>query len=128
LIGGCKLVIIYRKLLDGGRLTDDVGSGRVEALLPGMLVITDVIRVEPDIGDVVKVVAIPGTDRLSKGDADVVNVPVGDTVGMPGEAGDVADSEETIGVISGVRVTRVLKRLGGAMLFSHSVVPLITEK
>ena len=121
-------MIRYRKTLDGGRLTDDVGSGRVEALLPGMLVITDVIRVEPDIGDLVKVVAIPGTDRLSEGVADIGNVPVGGTVGMPGEADDVADSEETIGVISGVRVTRVLKRLGGAMLFSHSVVPLITEK
>jgi hypothetical protein len=35
---------------------------------------------------------------------------------------------ETVGVISGVLVTRVLNRLGGATLFIHSVVPLTTEK
>lgn len=36
--------------------------------------------------------------------------------------------DEMIGVTSGVLVTRVLNRLGGAMLFIHSVVPLTTEK
>jgi hypothetical protein len=128
LIGECKLVIGHIETLDGGRLTDDVGSGRIEALLPGMLVITDVIRVEPDIGDVVKVVANPGIEGLGEGDTNVVKVPVDCRVGRPEEDGDVVDSEETIGVISGVRVMRLLKRLGGAMLFSHSVVPLITEK
>ena len=88
----------------------------------------DVMKVELDIGTVLKVVAVPGRDGLSEGNADVVNVPVGGRVGRPGDDGDVADSEDKIGVISGVRVIRVLNRLGGAMLFSHSVVPLITEK
>jgi hypothetical protein len=111
-----------------GKLTDDKGGRSTEAVLPGVFVMTDVIRVEPDIGDVVKVVGIPGLGGLGEGKADVVGVPVGSTVGSPGEDGAVIDSEETTGVISGVRVTKVLKRLGGAMLFSHSVVPLITEK
>jgi hypothetical protein len=89
---------------------------------------TEVIRVEPDISDVVKVVGIPGLVGLGEGNAETVNVPVGGTVGSSGEDGAVTNSEETTGVIPGVRVTKVLKRLGGAMLFSHSVVPLITEK
>jgi hypothetical protein len=97
-------------------------------LLPGILADKDVTRVEPDVGDEVREVADPGIDGLNEGNADVINVPVDGTVGRYEEDGAVADSEETIGVISGVRVTRVLKRLGGAMLFSHSVVPLITEK
>ena len=55
----------------------------------------------------------------------MVDIPVEDTVGY----GDlVTDKEETAGVISGVRVMRVLKRLGGAMLSSQCVVLLTTEK
>jgi hypothetical protein len=111
-----------------GRLTNDGNDRDAEARLPGTLVISDVIRVDPDISDVVKVVATPGVGGLGEGNADVPNGTVGGTAGRPGEDGAVVDSEEMTGVISGVRVTKVLKRLGGAMLFSHSVVPLITEK
>jgi hypothetical protein len=89
---------------------------------------TEVISVDPDISDVVKVVATPGVGGLGEGNADVPNVTVGGTVGRPGEDGAVVDSEEMTGVISGVRVMKLLRRLGGAILFSHSVVPLITEK
>jgi hypothetical protein len=60
--------------------------------------------------------------------ADVVAVCVGDAVAAPEEDVPIVDNEETIGVISAVRVTRVLKRLGGEILLSHSVVPLMTEK
>lgn len=53
-------------------------------------------------------------------------------VGVRGNEAEAADptagNEEMIGVISGVFVKRVLKRVGGAMLFNHSVVPLTTEK
>lgn len=42
--------------------------------------------------------------------------------------GGAFDIEEMTGVTSGVLVTIVLNRLGGAMLFIHSVVPLTTEK
>ncbi|KAH3919407.1 hypothetical protein HBI56_026320 [Parastagonospora nodorum] len=38
------------------------------------------------------------------------------------------DTDEMIGVISGVFVMRVLNWLGGVMLFIHSVVPFTTEK
>lgn len=38
------------------------------------------------------------------------------------------DTDEIIGVISGVFVMRVLNWLGGVMLFIHSVVPFTTEK
>lgn len=38
------------------------------------------------------------------------------------------DTEEITGVITGVCVTNVLKRLGGATPSSHSVVPFTTEK
>jgi hypothetical protein len=42
--------------------------------------------------------------------------------------GEVNGKEEMMGVISGVLVDRVLKRLGGVILSIHSVVPLMTEK
>jgi hypothetical protein len=41
---------------------------------------------------------------------------------------EVSGTEEMIGVVSGVLVDSVLKRLGGVMLSIHSVVPLMTEK
>jgi len=65
----------------------------------------------------------PGIDESS-----VVDVPVNGVVESLGNDDPVADNEETIGVISGVRVTRVLNRLGGAMLSSQCVVLLTTEK
>jgi hypothetical protein len=56
-----------------------------------------------------------------------------DDVGSPFDGLDKAsDGEvigtEMIGVTSGVLVDSVLNRLGGAMLFIHSVVLLMTEK
>jgi hypothetical protein len=41
---------------------------------------------------------------------------------------EVIGTEDMINVISGVTVDSVLNRLGGVMLFIHSVVPLMTEK
>jgi hypothetical protein len=52
-------------------------------------------------------------------------------VGTPFDGPDkceVTGTEEMMGVISGVMVDSVLNRLGGVMLFIHSVVPLMTEK
>jgi hypothetical protein len=48
----------------------------------------------------------------------------------PDEAaeGAITGTEDMAGVISGVAVDSVLNRLGGVMLFIHSVVPLMTEK
>jgi len=66
-----------------------------------------------------------GSDRDS---ADVVDPNVEDPTATPEEG--ILDSpiEERIGLTSAVLVGKVLNRLGGAMLSSHSVVLLTTEK
>lgn len=46
----------------------------------------------------------------------------------PKEDSLIIDIDEGIGVVSDTLVRRVLNRLGGATLFSHSVVPFTTEK
>jgi hypothetical protein len=84
--------------------------------------------VEPEVNDDVNVVSDPGAERPGIDSAVVVDACVDETVAAPEDDVPVTDKEETRGVMSAVRVTRVLKRLGGAMLLSHSVVPLITEK
>ena len=66
-----------------------------------------------------------GPDRDS---ADVVGPNVEDTTAAPEEGILVTPTEETIGVISTVLVGKVLNRLGGAILSSHSVVLFTTEK
>jgi hypothetical protein len=60
-----------------------------------------------------------GTPKLDEIGA---GVPGGSTMLEPDDSIDV-----TTPVKVGVRVTKVLKRLGGATLSSHSVVPLTTE-
>lgn len=54
------------------------------------------------------------------------------TVQDPDETSDegqlLIGIEDRTDMISGVFVIRVLKREGGAILFNHSVVPLMTEK
>jgi hypothetical protein len=104
-----------------------VSSGSA-SVLPGALVVT-VMNVESDTSEVINV--MPGTEGAVLGGsaAESLVMPTdGGTVGAPGEGSVVTESEEITGVISGVRVMRVLKRLGGAMLFSHCVDPLTTEK
>lgn len=66
-----------------------------------------------------------GSDKES---ADVVDPNVEDTTAAPEESILVSPTEETIGVTSTVLVGKVLNRLGGAILSSHSVVLFTTEK
>ena len=66
-----------------------------------------------------------GPDRDS---ADVVDPDVEETTAAPEEGILVTPTEETIGVTSTVLVGKVLNRLGGAILSSHSVVLFTTEK
>jgi len=66
-----------------------------------------------------------GPDRDS---AEVVSPNVEDTAAAPEEGIVVTPTEETIGVTSTVLVGKVLNRVGGAILSSHSVVLFTTEK
>lgn len=89
-----------------------------------------VMRVEPDsivVVVVVKVVADPSGSEV-KDAPEVVDATVGGAGDISGRGRTVAAIDEIAGVISGVLVINVLKRLGGAMLFNHCVVPLTTEK
>jgi hypothetical protein len=63
------------------------------------------------------------TDRT-----DVVEPSVEESTIAPEEDISGLSTEEMIGVTSAVRVGRVLNRLGGAILLSHSVVLFTTEK
>jgi hypothetical protein len=128
LIGRRKLDVSDDVGPNGGRLTDDKANEEGEGLLPETLVPTDDRSVEPEVSDDVNSVSDPGVEGPGIDSALVVDVCVDDTVAAPEEDVPVIDNEETRGVISAVWVTRVLKRLGGAMLLSHSVVPLMTEK
>jgi hypothetical protein len=113
--------------VDGRIMVGIVSSGSA-SVLPNALVVT-VMNVDSDTKEVIKVV--PGAEGavLSGGAAESLVIPTGgNRVGAPGEIDAVTESEEITGVISGVRVMRVLKRLGGAMLFNHCVDPLTTEK
>lgn len=106
------------------RITVVGGRGGYVELLPiSTLVMIVLISVESDNIAVVNVVVGLEGGGTGGDEAEAVDTPVGGTGGMPG-----GDKDEIIGVICGVLVTKVLKRLGGAMLFSHSVVPLTTEK
>ena len=80
--------------------------------------------VGPDIGELTD----DETKRLDTDRADVVDPNVEDTTAAPEEGMRVSPTEETIGVTSTVLVGKVLNRLGGAMLSSHSVVLFTTEK
>lgn len=113
---------------NGDKLTDDKANEEVKGLLPKTLVSTDDPNVSPEVNDDVNVAPSSGVEGLDMDSADVVAVCVDDAVAAPDEDVPIVDNEETIGVISAVRVTRVLKRLGGEILLSHSVVPLMTEK
>lgn len=100
--------------------------GRVRPLPLGTLMMMLVIRVEPDWTIVVRDVkgAGDGGAGLKPGMVDGRVDGAGDTIG-----GGCPDPgcEEMMGVTTGVWVIRVLKRLGGATLLSHCVLPLITE-
>ena len=113
---------------DEDKLTDDKANEDVKGLLPKTLVPIDDPNVNPEVNDDVNVAPGSGVEGLNMDSADVVAVCVDDAVAAPDEDVPIVDNEETIGVISAVRVTRVLKRLGGEILLSHSVVPLMTEK
>ena len=120
---GCPMEL--EEIAGGGENAgvDDGGSGT--PLLGGWLVITLVTNVVPERKVIVKVVVGaegPGTAVGIPG----VGVRVVILIEAPGEG--VAGSDEMMGVISGVFVTRVLNLLGGATPPIHSVVPLITEK
>lgn len=111
-----------------GEIPDDDISDGTNAVLPDILAMMEVVKVElvnDRIGDVAPRVDVDGTGT---GKTDMLETIVGGTIGAPEADGLVDDSEEMTGVITGVRVTSVLKRLGGATLFSHPVVPLTTEK
>jgi hypothetical protein len=113
---------------NGDKLTDDKVNEEVKRLLPKILVPTDDPNVNSEVNDDVNVAPDSGVEGLNMDSADVVAVCVDDAVAAPEEDVPIVDNDETIGVISAVRVTRVLKRLGGEILLSHSVVPLMTEK
>lgn len=122
--GGVELEKGGADSLGGDRSVDGGGSsGDVDLLPLGTLAMIEVMRTELDNVVIVKVVgelAGGGTGRDGLG---ALGTPVGGTADTLG-----GDRDEMVGVISGVLVTNVLKRLGGAILFSHSVVPLTTEK
>jgi hypothetical protein len=113
---------------NGDKLTDDKANEEVKGLLPKTLVPTDDPNVNPEVNDDVNVAPSSGVEGLNMDSADVVVACVDDGVAAPEKDVPIIDNEETIGVISAVRVIRVLKRLGGEILLSHSVVPLMTEK
>lgn len=71
---------------------------------------------------VIVVVSPKGVDIGSEGGA------VEGTTGALGRLVKVTGSDEMTAVISGVLVGRLMNWEGGVMLFSHSVVPLMTEK
>jgi hypothetical protein len=114
---------------DGAMIGDgaekaDVDCGNGSGPIPGRLLVTTVvINAVPEGKVVVNVVTTIGGAGAGGG------IPeVGGAFGGAVEGAGMTSSDEMTGVISAVLVTRVLNRLGGAMLFIHSVVPFTTEK
>jgi hypothetical protein len=111
-------------MIGGGTEKGDVDCGNGSGPVPGRLLVTTVvINAVPEGKVVVNVVATIGGAGAGGG------IPeVGRAFGGAVEGAGMTGSDEMAGVISAVLVTRVLNRLGGAMLFIHSVVPFTTEK
>lgn len=93
---------------DGGKMTEE-----------GIKVTVDIITTFPEVEVLVTIVSTPdGSDIDDTGPEVLGSICVLD----PGDK-----IEDKLGVRMGLRVAGILGRLGGAMLFSHSVVPLMTE-
>jgi hypothetical protein len=85
----------------------------------GIKVTVDIITTFPEVEVLIMVVSTPdGSDINDTGPGVLGNICVLD----PRD-----EIEDKLGVKMGVRVAEILGRLGGTMLFSHSVVPLMTE-
>ena len=121
--GQNKLDIKQEGVLGRRKLTNDGLRRGSEAVVAGLLILTGTI-VEPEINGTVS----EDDESPGIGGSSVVDVPVNDAVESSRNDDPVADNEEVIAVTSGVRVTRVLNRLGGAMLSSQCVVLLTIEK
>ena len=101
-----------------GELGEIGGKGTVE----GSKVTVDIKTTFPEVRVLVNVIPTPGgSDIDSAGAVGPVDIVA------PDPADPREDGNEASGARREVRVAKELDRLGGAMLLSHSVVPLITE-